>query len=144
MPGIDPHTPTGRQLPGLSDYARPLGSSPLGKGRNDRGIASLNFPSDRAAGVARDRAAGVGVCAGQCGSLKQSLLDGTSKIVFHEWFILLHEWGILLHLQHLAARGWRKMTLGTYGRLFDYGGDALAASLERRRDAHRNGGQATP
>ena len=94
---------------------------------------------------------GVGVFAGQCGSLKQSLLDGTSKIVFHDrfillhkWFILLHEWGILLHLPHLAAQGWRKMTLGTYARLFDYGGDALAASMERRRDAHRNGGQATP
>ena len=54
-------------------------------------------------------------------------------ILLHKWFILLHEWGILLHLQHLAAQGWRKMTLGTYGRLFDYGGDA-----------HRNGGQATP
>ena len=60
-------------------------------------------------------------------------------ILLHKWFILLHEWGILLHLQHLAAQGWRKMTLGPYGRLFDYGGGALAASMERRRDAHRNG-----
>jgi integrase len=31
-------------------------------------------------------------------------------------------------------------TLGTYGHLFDYGGQALADSLERRREAHRNGG----
>lgn len=33
-----------------------------------------------------------------------------------------------------------KMTLGIYGHLFDYGGEALAASMERRREAHRNGG----
>jgi len=31
------------------------------------------------------------------------------------------------------------MTLGTYGHLFTWGGDALADSMERRRDAHRNG-----
>lgn len=29
-------------------------------------------------------------------------------------------------------------TLGTYGHLFDHGGDALAASMERRRQEHRN------
>lgn len=32
-----------------------------------------------------------------------------------------------------------KMTLGVYGHLFDYGGQALADSMERRREAHRNG-----
>jgi integrase len=31
------------------------------------------------------------------------------------------------------------MTLGVYGHLFDYGGQALADSMERRREAHRNG-----
>jgi integrase len=31
-------------------------------------------------------------------------------------------------------------TLGTYGHLFDHGGAALAASMERRREQHRNGG----
>lgn len=33
-----------------------------------------------------------------------------------------------------------KMTLGVYGHLFDYGGEALAEGLERRREEHRNGG----
>jgi integrase len=32
------------------------------------------------------------------------------------------------------------MTLGVYGHLFDYGGQALADSMEARRTAHRNGG----
>jgi integrase len=32
-----------------------------------------------------------------------------------------------------------RMTLGTYGHLFDYGGDALAASMERRRTEHHDG-----
>lgn len=32
-----------------------------------------------------------------------------------------------------------QMTLGVYGHLFDYGGAALAESMERRREAHRNG-----
>jgi integrase len=31
------------------------------------------------------------------------------------------------------------MTLGTYGHLMDYGGGALVESMERRREAHRNG-----
>jgi integrase len=30
-------------------------------------------------------------------------------------------------------------TLQTYGHLFDHGGAALAASMERRREARRNG-----
>jgi integrase len=32
-----------------------------------------------------------------------------------------------------------KMTLGVYGHLFDYGGQALADSMERRRQQSRNG-----
>jgi integrase len=32
-----------------------------------------------------------------------------------------------------------RMTLGTYGHLFDYGGQALADSLEKLREAHRTG-----
>lgn len=35
-----------------------------------------------------------------------------------------------------------KMTLGTYGHLFDFGGQALADLMEKRREAHRNGGTA--
>jgi integrase len=42
-------------------------------------------------------------------------------------------------IQQFVGHSDIKMTLGTYGHLFDYGGAALAESLERRRDAHRRG-----
>ncbi len=44
-----------------------------------------------------------------------------------------------LAIQAFVGHSDIKMTLGVYGHLFDYGGQALADSLERRREAHRNG-----
>jgi integrase len=46
---------------------------------------------------------------------------------------------IQVYLGHSDLR----TTLQTYGHLFDQGGDALADSMQARRDAHRNGSQDT-
>ncbi len=43
-------------------------------------------------------------------------------------------------VQHMAGHTDIGTTLGLYAHLFDYGGAELAASMERRREAHRNGG----
>jgi integrase len=42
-------------------------------------------------------------------------------------------------IQAFVGHATIKETLQTYGHLFDYGGSALAASMERRRDEYRNG-----
>lgn len=46
-------------------------------------------------------------------------------------------------IQQFVGHSDIKMTLGVYGHLFDYGGQAFAESLERRREAHRNGASYT-
>lgn len=45
-----------------------------------------------------------------------------------------------IDVQHMVGHTDIRMTLGTYGHRFSWGGDALAESMERRREAHRNGG----
>jgi integrase len=45
-----------------------------------------------------------------------------------------------IDVQHMVGHADISMTLGTYGHLFAWGGEALADSMERRREAHRNGG----
>lgn len=42
-------------------------------------------------------------------------------------------------VQRMVGHSDIRMTLGTYGHLFTHGGAALADSMERRRDAYRNG-----
>jgi integrase len=42
-------------------------------------------------------------------------------------------------VQRMVGHSNIQMTLGVYGHLFTHGGQALADSMERRRDAHRNG-----
>jgi integrase len=42
-------------------------------------------------------------------------------------------------IQQFVGHSDIRMTLGTYGHLFDYGGQALADSLEALREKHRNG-----
>lgn len=44
-----------------------------------------------------------------------------------------------IDVQHMVGHSDIRMTLGTYGHLFTWGGEALADSMERRREAHRNG-----
>lgn len=42
-------------------------------------------------------------------------------------------------IQRFVGHSDIRITLGTYGRLFDHGGDALAESIERRRGKFLNG-----
>jgi integrase len=49
-----------------------------------------------------------------------------------------------IDVQHMVGHTDVQTTLAQYAHLFSWGGEALAASMERRLEAHRNGGAESP